>query len=279
MKREVVKSQRRWARSAGIRVDDRGDVDPYETNLCRPLAPTTLAAFTSGDGAELKPQGKRPAKMCALHSSAALAVNVFDYWVDNDAGPLLKSLGIDGSLEAPPQFEQQFRTGLIGNPPNLDVVLELDSGITVAIESKFTEWMTPKRKARPAFKDKYFEGGSRLWERAGLPACQALAEDLKSGAEFFRLLDAPQLLKHALGLATQRPGRFALYYLYFDSASSRGEQHRSEVAMFASRVGHEFGFRAITYQDLYHALRREPETDAVYLAYLGARYFPGIRGT
>ena len=275
MKREVRRQQRRWAKSTGVAVDDRGYVSELDVNLFRPLTPTTRAAFERGDGTELVSQAKRPAKMRALHSSAALAVNFFDHWVDREAGSLIRALGIDGRLAAPPQFEQRFPTGLAGKPPSLDVVLELESGTVVAIECKFTEWMTPKRRGRPAFKPKYFEGGSRLWERAGLPACQALADDLISGAAFFRLLDAAQLLKHALGLATQRPGRFALYYLYFDSPSPLGERHRTELATFAGRVARELAFEALAYQELFRGLVAQP-IDAAYLAYLETRYFPDI---
>lgn len=44
--------------------------------------------------------------------------------------------------------------------------------------------------------------------------CQSLAIDVDKGLERFRYLDVPQLLKHALGLATQLGDRFMLYYAY-----------------------------------------------------------------
>ena len=273
-KRSVLRQQRAWAKSAGIHVDARGFIEAYESNLLRPLSPSTLAAFESGGGSELRERGKRPAKMRALHSSAALAVNVFDHWVGRDAGPLLQALGIESTSSARIAFERPFPTGLPGNPPNVDVVLTLDSGAAIAIESKFTEWLTPKRKGKPAFKEKYFADGAERWARAGLPACQALATDLQSGRERFRQLDAPQLLKHALGLAAARPKRFALRYLFYEIPSPSAERHESEIARFSARVDSEVGFGSVTYQDLYRALRASDAVDRDYLAYLGKRYFP-----
>ena len=40
-----------------------------------------------------------------------------------------------------------------GNPPNLDVMLDLPDGEVIGIESKFTEWLTLKPKSRIPFKD------------------------------------------------------------------------------------------------------------------------------
>jgi hypothetical protein len=210
--------------------------------------------------------------MRALHSSAALAVNVFDYWTGQDARPLLQALGVDSTLKSL-EFEKQFPTGLAGTPPNLDVTLELSSGQLIAIESKFTEWMTPKSRNKPAFKDKYFEGGATLWTEVGLPACQALATNLYAGAVHFRYLDAAQLLKHALGLATQHRGGIALYYLYFDVPSSRSMQHRKEISEFGSAVDAALGFKAVAYQEMFRALKTFADSDTSYISYLDSRYF------
>ena len=83
----------------------------------------------------------RPAKMKALHSSSALAVNFFDLWTGRDPDPLKKALNLDKEI-LDIQFERQYPTGLAGNPPNLDVALDLEGGLTLAIESKFSEWLT-----------------------------------------------------------------------------------------------------------------------------------------
>jgi hypothetical protein len=74
--------------------------------------------------------------MRALHSSSALTVNVFDTWVDRNASPLLSALNVEPG-EVDVRFEEQYPTGLPGNPPNLDVVLRRPGGHLIAIESKF----------------------------------------------------------------------------------------------------------------------------------------------
>lgn len=236
-----------------------------------PLSPPTLAEFQR-ENAELRERQTIPPKLHALHSSAALAINVFEHWRKGDASPLLQPLYIDSALKSL-AFEQPFPTHLPGTPPNVDVALELASGAVVAIESKFTEWLTPKRTNRPAFRPKYFEGGVKRWATAGLPGCQKLAAALMQGTERFKLLDAAQLLKHALGLATQRPGRFSLYYLFYDTGCPLSAVHREEIVRFTARAGAELGFRAIAYQALYHHWCGRPDVDPGYLQYLGNRYF------
>jgi hypothetical protein len=109
---------------------------------------------------------------------------------------------------------------LPGNPPNLDVALERADGFAIGIESKFTEWLTPKSASRPPFKEKYFPSGNGVWDQVGLTATQQLAESMQSEEITFRYLDAPQLIKHALGLATHLGGHFRLPYIYFDCSCS-----------------------------------------------------------
>lgn len=95
---------------------------------------------------------------------------------------------------------------------------------------------------------------------------------MASGAVAFRQLDAAQLLKHALGLAKHRPGRFALHYVYYDVPCPAAAAHRRELELFAERVGPELSFKALTYQSLFAALCAQADVDTQYLAYLGARY-------
>ena len=96
-----------------------------------------------------------------------------------------------------------------------------------------------------------------------------------SGEKLFRHFDAAQLLKHALGLATQAGDKFALLYVFYDWPCAEAEVHRAEVQDFASLVGSEVRFRALTYQELYRRLNAQAgAADGEYLAYLGRRYFP-----
>ena len=272
-KRQLLRVQREWAVSMGLKPDERGYLESFTQNLCQPFSSEARCAFENGSGAELQDRGKVPAKMRALHSSAALAVNFFDYWTEREATPLLETLKIDPTPPVALKFEVQFPTGLAGNPPNLDLSVDLASGAIVGIESKFTEWLTPKGRNRLLFKAKYFEGGAELWSRHGLPRCQRLVADLVSGTEIYRFLDAAQLLKHALGLSMHGAPSFSLYYLYFDVPCPASELHRKELAHFTERVDLDVNFKAITYQHLYSMLAARNDVDAEYIAYLGQRYF------
>lgn len=149
-KEELLTRQRAWATNAGMAVDTRGYLPSYTANLRKPLSLAAKASFDIGSGSELRDGKTRPAKMRALHSSSALVVNVFDYWCERDTSPLMEALEVGAATE-PPHFEAQFPTGLQGVPPNLDVAICLRSGITLAIESKFCEWLTPKSLAKPSF--------------------------------------------------------------------------------------------------------------------------------
>lgn len=271
VKSEILRKQLKWATSANLEPDQSGYLADYESNLFRPLSPCTKRAFDRGSGSELQDRANRPAKMRALHSSSALAVNFFDAWVDTDSKPLMEVLGLEtGSVSI--RFEGQYPTSLPGNPPNLDVVLELQSGLTIGIESKFTEWLTPKSPGKAPFKEKYFPPGDGVWKRVGLPETQCFAEEIQSTNLTFRHLDAPQLVKHALGLATHCRTAFRLFYLYFDSAGAEGDIHKKEISLFSERLDTELGFKAFSYQELIGRLEQSSAVPKQYLEYLRARY-------
>lgn len=261
----ILERQRLWAVEAGHTPDSRGYLGAIDENLWAPMSSRTRAAFQNGSGSELK------TKMRALHSSSALAVNFFDYWSRRDAKPLADALGLPLAI-AVIDFEAQQPTGLDGNPPNLDLCLTLTTGHTIAIESKFCEWMSRKSTGKEHFKPKYFPEGQELWDRVGLPQCQRLAADVRNRSDLYVYLDVPQLLKHSLGLATQMKDRFDLYYIYFDCPCREAAAHRGEIDRFATRVGSEIRFKALTYQDVFRKLRATG-TASDYVNYLKARYF------
>lgn len=272
----LINQQRKWAAMSGLMVDVRGYLASVNENLRQPLSPIALQSFTKGNGSELKETLHRPAKMRALHSSAALVVNVFDYWTTRNAALLAVVLGLESEITSI-TFESQFSTDLAGNSPNLDIALKLSSGNTVAIESKFSEWLVPKLSKKKYFKDKYFPSSMSLWKQKDLAACQALAIDIQEGSERFRYLDAPQLLKHSLGLATQLADRFQLYYIYFDWPCSEAKLHHDEIERFSNRVGEELRFRVITYQEYFQKFCSLPERlDTEYTDYLRKRYFANV---
>jgi hypothetical protein len=291
-RKDLERQQRRWADSAGIDYDARGFVRDFAANLRVPLGAETRAAFARGT--ELAPRESQPARIAALYSSAALVANVFDHWSERDAAPLVAALGL-GAVRATLAFEEPLATGVEGDPPLSDVVLRFERGRVVAIESKLGEWLVRRASNRTDLKPKYFAGGRAIWRDAGLPRCQQLADDLRSGSERFKHLHAAQLLKHALGLARAAGplgavgaaaearghvdvGRPApeLRYLYYEWPCAPADAHRAELGRFAEHVGAEIRFSVSTYQDLYRALRADARVDRAYLEYLRARYFRAV---
>lgn len=271
----ILSHQRQWAESKGFNVDDSSYLSDVSCNLRAPLSDTALAGYEHGSGSELVDSGNRKAKMRALHSSSALVANFFDYWSLNDASPLLKVLNIDGQLTTI-GFESQFPTGLGGTPPNLDLSLELNDGNVIGIESKFTEWLTKKSYTKPPFKEKYFSGGIKRWGDLGLPNCQSLAENMQNKSINFGYLDASQLLKHALGLATQKNMNCSLMYVYFDVNGKESLMHYDEINRFEVAIGNELNFKVLTYQYLFEELTKAPNLNSGYIDYLQSRYFPEI---
>ena len=253
-------------------MDRHGYVADLRDNLFQPLSAETERDFRRGSGGELEDaQDGRQAKMRALHSSSALASNVFDYWRNGRMEDLRKALDLPAPVEHL-RFEAQFPTGLRGKPPNLDVGLFLKDRSVWAIESKFTEPYCSAKK-RGALKGKYFPGGKPIWDARGLPRCARLAAGLQSGHITFHRLDAVQLLKHALGLRHTCGERFTLLYLYVHVAGTVGEEHVEELSRFAPAVAGDFEFVTMTYTELLRRLRALTGSgEDSYFHYLGDRY-------
>jgi len=274
----ILAQQKAWAEAARLRVIPPGYLESVDANLRQPMAAATLAAFQAGEAAELKEFPRYPAKLRALFSSAALVVNVFEHWTTRDPAPLLAALDpAPAAIVRATDFEARFPISADGTPPNLDVALRLDDGRCIGIESKFTEWLEPRRPARIRFKEKYFPPGLPLWTDRGLPACQSLAQEIQQGHTRYRFLYATQLLKHAQGMATQcrvdgKPA-IGLIYLYYEWSGPAAREHRRELAHFAGRVGAELDFRCLSYQELFRRLKETAGVDPDYLGYLEARYF------
>lgn len=268
--RTLKRAQRRWARGRGIEVCAGGYTANLEDNLLAPMHPATFAEFAANGGHELRPvvRGGRP-KLHALHSSSALACNLFDHWRAHDPAVPCRALGLDGKASL--RFEAPYATGLPGEAPRLDAVLGGTGGATVAIECKFTEPFRQRRRG-PPFRERYFPGGEPVWRRHGLVRAARLADALQSGRAGYRHLDAAQLLKHALGLTVSAPGAFALVYLYVP-AGAADARHRAELERFADALGGEFDFLALDVPTLLERLGEAAGAGhRAYFDYVTGRY-------
>lgn len=272
--KSVKETQLLWANERGIPIDRSGYTIERDHNLFVPLSCASIAEFDGADGGELGKDGER-GKIHALHSSSALAANMFEFWRDRDKSALASSMGLSSAIQQL-NFERKFKTGLTGKAPNLDVVLTLADDSIVAIESKFLE---PFGRHTSGFREKYFEGGKSRWGEYGYLACQQLAEDLQYGRKKFNWLHPEQLLKHILGLSnSQNQGThktpWKLIYLCYDPGID-ALGHLEEAKDFAAIAKSDgIDFQVLTYQNLVKTIRMKADpSHGDYMKYLEQRYF------
>lgn len=253
-----------FERSTGRRLDDRLYTEAAEDNLIEGVALEAFADDLSGAaGQELR------SKFRAAYSSAALAVNCFAAF--RPAGRTF-AIGPHDRLTLA-GFERRFPTGLArAQPPHLDVVATGPTGL-VAIESKCTEYLSPKVAV---FSPRYAGISDERAHGTWFAEMRRLVEAQGQG---YRWLDAAQLIKHALGLSHGRADRpVTLVYLWWEPldhhASPIFAEHRAEVAAFAARVaGGSLAFLPLTYADLWDAwAARGDEELARHVTRLRARY-------
>ena len=280
----ILAKQYEWANNRGINLIgsriDHGrlmytrDID---FNLFQPLLPETHRSFCSGDGNELG-SSDMPGKMQAIHSSSALAVNVFQYWKSISTVPLIASAcGLcrsDSGISCDIQFEEKYPiSDSFGLHPNIDVAIHNDSTARIqrfAIECKFSEAYGTHEHG--GLKQKYLDCGDN-WNN--IPKLRAFAQRICPDDKEFKHLHPAQLIKHILGLKRQfGRGGFRLLYLWYDVFGEQGKCHRDEIAEFAG-IAKEDGikFHSLTYQELIIKLAGQFRTGhKEYIQYLTERY-------
>ncbi len=234
----------------------------------RGLNPATEKEFEEADGSELRDTNRRPAKMRALISSSALAVNFFDPWRYQDNSSLGPALGLSSKLHDF-RFEYVCRDYPVGpRAPNLDLLLSLVSGQRVAVEAKFSEPFRVRTNACD-LPPKYHCTGRGYWETLDLPKAQRLVAEPRAD---WKHLNAPQLLKHLLGIAADGCAD-TLLYLWYDTGLPDARKHRREIEEFAEVVSDErIRFFARTYQETFDLIRCK-ESVPGWAQYMSARYF------
>jgi hypothetical protein len=263
---KIKQRQREWAEANGIRYDERGYVYDLDDNLFQPLSPQSLNEFGTGAGSELD------TKMKALHSSSALAANFFEYWRFRDSGIVAEAMGFP-SADYSLNFEKVHEKpeGLGGIPPHLDLELNAKRAMPIAIEAKFTEPYSgkPTRLKKAYIADDVID---KIW--GGLEKCRELAERFTEEVPF-QYLDAPQLLKHIVGLCNSYgEGNFVLVYLWYDTYTGESEKHVAEIEDFANGISGEVEFKQVTYQEVFERIRNEEDGETGYSTYMLERYFP-----
>jgi hypothetical protein len=87
-------------------------------------------------------------------------------------------------------------------------------------------------------------------------------------------VDAPQLLKHILGLTvTQGSGGFRLLYLWYEAPGGEAQRHRAEIEEFTALAQADgVDFRSLTYQEAIARLAAARDEHRQYVDYVAERY-------
>ena len=239
--------------------------------------PDIRKAFSAGDGNELGSAGI-PGKMQAVHSSSALGVNIFQYWLSISQIPVIAAAcGFcrpDSKISESIEFEEKFPINdKFGFHPNIDVVIhnKLDSkNKCFAVECKFSEAYGAYEHS--GIKQQYLDI-TDIWDN--IPELHAFAKNICPQDKDFHYLHPAQLIKHILGLK-RKYGHdgFRLLYLWYDVLGKEGKIHQDEITEFTDIAKKDgIKFHALSYQKLIISLaNKHRATHCDYIKYLTERY-------
>ena len=122
---------------------------------------------------------------------------------------------------------------------------------------------------------RYYRRGTEpgFWDDIGLTSAQVLVDQMRGRWDY---LDAPQLLKHLLGLRTERPKeRTRIMYVWFDTPLADAAAHRGEIGRFGELIEKDdISFTAMSYQELFSRLvNLAAPHSSEWTAYMRNRYF------
>jgi hypothetical protein len=278
----IYVKQTSWASEHGIELIGSKGVrgrPAYTTelndNLFEPLEEEVRHEFEKGDGGELK---GNPSRMQAVHSSSALAVNVFQYWKRIAAAPEIAAASgfcnASNKSAIGIRFEQKFQINpMFDRSPNIDVTIQTTEGSpyeVYAIECKFGEPYSSR--GHGGLDPKYLDL-QEVWK--DVPNIRKLARRISPSDPIFKYLHAAQLVKHILGLKVNHgKRRFRLLYLWYDCLGQDGAAHRIEAEQFTEVAKSDgVNFHQLSYQDLMARLIQYESTNhRPYVQYIINRY-------
>lgn len=252
--------------------------ESIEKNLFEPLLLETRTEIKKGDGGELKCDSTHSAKMCAVHSSSAIGVNVLQYWKNgniSDLAYLLRLCRKDNKSAKEIHFEQKFIIcSKFKYHPNIDAVIlneNEDKIKAFGIECKFSEAYSSRKHS--GLKEKYITEIPEQWK--DIPTLFDFAKTISPKDKCFHYLHPAQLIKHILGLKKMYgKGGFRLLYLWYDVLGENGYHHRIEIEKFAEIAKKDnIKFHSISYQELIIKMEKEfYRGNEKYINYLTDRY-------
>ncbi len=193
-----------------------------------------------------------PDRLRHPESAAAMALNSFLVWRDRPADLWLGDRGSFTDL----RFAARCPTGVRGTPPYLDLIA-VDGERLVTVTARGPDYLArkPSRLAR-AYAEISLPEAMRGW--------QALLRDLLDEPGRYRHVDAPALVKNAIGVFRTFPGHEAtLHYLFWEPEPADAldfRRHRSEIAAILEQVGGAaVDLRALSFAELWRGWERRIE--------------------
>jgi hypothetical protein len=194
-------------------------------------------------------------KLASPESSAALAVNVFGWFVERPEAlpPFLGLEDIGPAYRVEVEYCARFPWSG-GRHPWLDAVVETERELVGVAAKRFEPYRDKKSVLLAEAYDR------PVWGRNMAPF-ERMRDALRSGEERFIHLDAAQLVKHAFGLvtdATRKNKSPVLLYLFAEPATFQGKpldpadfsQHRAEILRFSQAIAvAEVRFQAMSYRE------------------------------
>ena len=247
-------------------------------NLFEPLLSETRTEIENGDGGELKGDSTHSAKMCAVHSSSAIGVNVLQYWKNKNIPDIAYALGLcrkDNKSANEIHFEQKYKiSNKFQFDPNIDSVIlnhENDKIKAFGIECKFSEAYSSRNHS--GLKERYLTDITEQWKN--IPNLLDFAKTISPEDKVFKHLHPAQLIKHILGLKKEYgKSGFRLLYLWYDVLGQDGCRHRKEIEEFAKIAKQDsIKFHSLSYQELIVKLKKDHYNgNEKYIDYLTDRY-------
>ena len=192
------------------------------------------------------------ARLRQPESAAAMALNSFLVWRDR---PRDLRLG-ERSAFTELRFAARCPTGVRGTPPYLDLIAANGEAL-VTVTARGPDYLAkkPSRLAR-AYADISLPESMRGW--------QALLQDLQSEPGRFRHVDAPALVKNAIGIFRTFPGhRATLLYLFWEPEPAEAlvfRRHRAELQAILQQVGGSaVTLQAQSFAELWRDWERRPD--------------------
>lgn len=247
-------------------------------NLFEPLFSETKTEINNGDGGELKGNATHSAKMCAIHSSSAIGVNVLQYWKNKTIPDIAYALGLcrkNNKSAIRISFEQKFKiSNKFSFDPNIDAVIyngKKDKIKAFGIECKFSEAYSSRK--HPGLKKRYLIEIPEQWK--DIPNLFEFAKTISPDDGIYHHLHPAQLIKHILGLKNKYgKSGFRLLYLWYDVLGAEGCEHRKEIEKFTEITKLDnIKFHSISYQELIIKMQKEfYKGNENYINYITDRY-------